>query len=373
MKQEPRIQYVDYVSDIPILDKCDFIVSVLTSWQFDVAVAYIHTHNLTNGVLIVESVPFANPVKYRITEEQVSIYEGLFEGIYFCKNRKQPYKIGNLIKFLLSRKTGAPVFLLRPLSNISLRLLSNVCIHNREIHYVALDEGLSSYVPLMDSLKTMYSNTFTVYKKWCFQKLLNATGSFFVKTKEDFGLFDIHRKKLIPNKSACEALEQLYYDRVTPQNDSEYCILIFKDYQVIPDEQAVQIIETILDGVGNSDVDIVIKKHPSDARSSFDETVSSRYPKVRIINSMISGEELVAMYKPCAVVGGYSTVVISSHFIFNVPVVSYSSFYVQNHSVSPMIERHISFFMDQLGDYVTFCSNISDISENLKKISQLNK
>lgn len=376
MTNMSKICHINFLSEIPNLNKYDFIVSILTSWQFDVALAYIQSHKLTNGILIVESVPFSNSIKYRLTEEQVSFYEIYFERIYFCRNRKQPYKIYNLIKSLFSKKTGKPIFFLRPLPNISLRLLSNISVPNKNIHHIVLDEGLSSYVPLIDSLKAIYSNTFTVYKKWFIQIILNTFGSFFSKTKEDFGLFHLQQWHLIPNIMACNALKCLYYDRTTLKNKGKNCILIFKDYIVTPDKQSTQIIEDILaeiieniiEGLKHSNVNIVIKKHPSDINCSFDESVLSKYPNTRIINSLISGEELVASYNPCVIVGGISNVVISSRFIFNIPVLSYSPLYLNKHIISQDTEKSIKYFIEQLKDYIFFCDDLKKINDEINNI-----
>ena len=85
------IHYMNHISEIPNLGSYDFVASALTSWQFDVMLAYIQSHQLTNGGLIVEAIPFIDVVKYRLSEDQVLKYEGLFNGVYFCQSRKQPY------------------------------------------------------------------------------------------------------------------------------------------------------------------------------------------------------------------------------------------------------------------------------------------
>ena len=57
------IHYINHISEIPNLGSYDFVASVLTSWQFDVMLAYMQSHQLTNGVLIVEAIPFIDVVK----------------------------------------------------------------------------------------------------------------------------------------------------------------------------------------------------------------------------------------------------------------------------------------------------------------------
>lgn len=359
------IHHINHISEIPNLGCYDFVTSILTSWQFDVAVAYIQSHHLNNGILIVESVPFADAVKYRLSEEQVLKYEGLFKGIYFCRNRKQPYQIVNLIKSLFSRKVKNPIFWLRPLPNISLRLLSNIINPQREMHYVALDEGLTSYMPYIETLKLMYPNKFVVYSKWFIQKTLNAASRLIIKDQEAFGLLHRHGKKLEPNKEACAALKRVYLERVHLDKEAKGGILFFKDYLVIPEEHAISIFDGILDGIANKEVNIIIKKHPSDTNRSFDEAIMSKHPSVRIINSMISGEELVATYQPNMIVGGFSTVILSSFFIYGIQTVSFSDVYLQKKIVSQLHEKQIKFFMNQLGTYIPFCQSIGNVCEKI--------
>lgn len=365
-----KVQHINLISEISNIDQCDFVASVLTSWQFDVAVAYIQSHHLNNGILIVEAVPFSDIVKYRLSEEQVLKYEGLFDGIYFCRSRKQPYQIGNLIRCLFSRKNKNPLLWLRPLPNISLRLLSNIIKPHREIHYVALDEGLTSYMSYMDTLEMMYSNKGVVYAKWLVQKTLNAISRLFIKEQEDFGLFYGNRPKLEPNKEACLALKRVYFDRT--HSEESRCILFFKDYLVIPEEQAIRIFEDILEGIKNYEMDIIIKKHPNDTKSSFDETILSKYPNVRIINAMISGEELVATYQPSVIVGGFSTVVLSSSFIYDIPTISFSGIYLKNQLVTPIHEKQIKFFTNQLSDYIPFCQSIGEACQKINECIPIN-
>lgn len=365
-----KIQYINHISEIPNLKDARFIANILTSWQFDVALAYIQSHNLTNGILIVEAVPFANPVKFRLTEEQVSLYSEFFDSIFFCKNRKHPYNVQNMIKFLFSRKTKKTLILLRPLPHISLRLLSNIIEPKRNVHYVALDEGLSSYATLFDSLKVMYSNTFIVIKKWFIQNVLNTIGALFIKTKEDFGLFYYKHLIFSPNIEACAALRELYYGRISPKYSNKKCIFIFKDYWIIPDEQAIFFVQGILDHLKCNDFDIIIKKHPSDTSQCFDDAILSKHPNVTIINSMQSGEELVAAYKPCVIVGGYSNVVFSSAYIFQIPVISHSLIYVSHHLTSSSIEYHIKYLAHQLNDHIFFCQDMTEVNNKLSEIIQ---
>ncbi len=366
------IHYINHISEIPSLGSYDFVASVLTSWQFDVMLAYIQSHQLTNGVLIVEAIPFIDVVKYRLSEEQVLKYEGLFNGVYFCQSREQPYKIGNLIKCLFSWRKVNLMLWLRPLPNISLRLLSNIINPQREMHYVALDEGLTSYMPYVDTLKLMYPNIIKVYSTWYIQKTLNLISRLFIKEQEDFGLFHRCGKNIEPNNEACVALKQVYLERVHSNKDGKGGILFFKDYLVIPEEQAIRIFDDILDGITNKKVNIIIKKHPSDTNSSFDEAIISKHPSVRIINSMISGEELVAAYQPTMIVGGFSTVVMSSSFIYDIPTISFSGIYLQNQKVAPVHEKQIRFFINQLGDYIPFCQGTDEVCQKINEYIPIN-
>lgn len=367
-----KIHHISQISEIPNLGCYDFVTSILTSWQFDVALAYIQSHHLNNGILIVEAVPFSDVVKFRLSEEQVLKYEGLFDGIYFCRNRKQPYRFGNLIKCLFSRKSKNPLLWLHPLPHISLRTLSNILTPEKEIHDVALDEGLAGYMPFADTLKMLYPNTGVAYAKWLVQKTFDAISRLYIKAYEDFGLFYGVRPKLEPNKEACAALRQVYMDRVLTEKSSKGSMLFFKDYSVIPEEQAIRIFEDILEGINGRDVEIIIKKHPSDTKSAFDEAILSKYPNARIINAMISGEELVATYQPSVIVGGFSTVVISSCFIYDIPTISFSGIYIENRLAAPILEKQIKFFMNQLGEYIPFCKSTREVCQKINEHKLLN-
>lgn len=362
-----HIQHINYVSEVTNISEYDFVASVLTSWQFDVLIAYIQSHHLANGVLIVEAVPFSDTIKFRLSEEQVLCYENLFAEIYFCRYRKQPYRVGNLLQSLFCCNKEKPVVWLRPLPNISLRQLSNLVVPGRPIHFVALDEGVSSYTPQIDSYKMMYPNKAVAYRKWLVQRILNRVGAIYIRTKEEFGLFRRQGNSLVPDKEACYALRQVYNARVSHHTDTKRCILLFKDYSIVPDEKEISIVNEILAGIQSDDVDIIIKKHPQDTQSSFDEIVAAKYPNARIINSMNSGEELVAEYNPQVIIGGFSTVLISSCVMFDIPVVSFAGIYTKNRMVPPMRERQINFFIDKLGDYIDFCQSASDVCENVKR------
>ena len=58
-----KIHHIDYISEITNLDRCDFIASVLTSWQVDVEVDYMLSHHLNNRILSIESVAISAVVK----------------------------------------------------------------------------------------------------------------------------------------------------------------------------------------------------------------------------------------------------------------------------------------------------------------------
>ena len=240
------------------------------------------------------------------------------------------------------------------------------------MHYVALDEGLTSYMPYIDTLKLMYPNIIKVYSTWYIQKTLNLISRLFIKEQEDFGLFHRCGKNIEPNNEACAALKQMYIERAHSNKEGQGGILFFKDYLVIPEEQAIRIFDDILDGIMNKKVNIIIKKHPSDTNSSFDEAIISKHPSVRIINSMISGEELVAAYQPAMIVGGFSTVVMSSSFIYDIPTISFSGIYLQNQKVAPVHEKQIRFFINQLGDYIPFCQGTDEVCQKINEYIPIN-
>lgn len=356
------IQYINHISEIQNIGDAEFIACVLTSWQFDVLLAYLQSHQLKNGILIVEPVPFSDTVKYRLTESQVSLYVEYFDRVFFCRTRTQAYDLPNLLKFLFSKKTMEPMLLLRPLPNISLRLLSVIANPKKKIYFVALDEGVSSYYSLYDSLFLIYGKRAIAAWKWLIQISLNMIGSLFVSKKEYFGLFEKKARALLPNREACTALKNLYESRAKESDKENHPILFFKDFNIIPDKLALPIIERILGILNKLDTQIVIKKHPSDSDTDFDVALK-KYPNVTVIQSLVSGEELVAEINPSLIIGGYSTVVFSSSLIFQIPAISYSPIYVRQDLLGKELKKNVIFFENQLKNYISFCDNYETIEQ----------
>ena len=238
--------------------------------------------------MVVEPVPFSDQPKYRLTESQVARYKHLFEKIFFCKTRKAPYDFCSLATFTFSRKNNHPITILRPLRNQSLRLLSNVTKIRRKIRYVSLDEGMSSYYSLFDSLKIIYKSPITTIRKWVEQNLFNMVGGTFIDEMEDYELFKKSTNGLIPNQSVCLALRNLYESRMSEEKSNKPSVILFKDYNVVPDSFSITVFRRVLSTLSSLDVNIIIKKHPSDVESLFDNTLLQEFPHTKIINSVVS-------------------------------------------------------------------------------------
>ena len=362
------IYSIDNISDIQGLDDVDFLACVLTSWQFDNLCAYLSQNKLGKGFLVVEPVPFSDQPKYRLTESQVARYKHLFEKIFFCKTRKAPYDFCSLATFTFSRKNNHPITILRPLRNQSLRLLSNVTKIRRKIRYVSLDEGMSSYYSLFDSLKIIYKSPITTIRKWVEQNLFNMVGGTFIDEMEDYELFKKSTNGLIPNQSVCLALRNLYESRMSEEKSNKPSVILFKDYNVVPDSFSITVFRRVLSTLSSLDVNIIIKKHPSDVESLFDNTLLQEFPHTKIINSVVSGEELMATFHPLFIIGGYSTVVFSSSLVFQTPAISYAPMYVHDDTISVSLRKNIQYFVKQLDNSITFCDNFETIEQQILSI-----
>lgn len=364
------LTYIDNISQISDYSKANFVASVLTSWQFDVLVAYLQRHKMDHGILVIEPIPFVEDVKFRLSDKNVLPYSNLFDEIYFCKRRTPPYQWRNLICFLFAKKKIQPLIFLRPLSNLSLRMISNIVRPWRAIRYVALDEGLSSYFSLYDSLRLMYKKKSQVITKWLIQSIFNLIGNIYVNREQSFGLFSQEKGTLVPNSCFCEAMRELYQGRVNHNQSCGTSVLLFKDYKVVPDENILPLWKSILILLDSMDVNIVIKKHPSDTDNSFDREMQQSCPKVKVINSIISGEELVAQYNPILIIGGYTTVVFSASLIYGIPAISFSSLYLKQNMVNGEMKANITHFADVLAKYIIFCEDEEYLKKYIIKIIQ---
>lgn len=362
------IYIINNISDIQGLDDVDFLACVLTSWQFDNLCAYLSQNRIGKGFLVVEPVPFSDQPKYRLTESQVGCYKHLFEKIFFCKTRKAPYDFCSLTTFAFSRKNNHPITILRPLRNQSLRLLSNVTKIKRKIRYISLDEGVSSYYSLFDSLKLIYKSPTKTIWKWVEQNLFNLVGGMFIDEMEDYGLFKKSSNGLIPNPSVCSALRDLYERRMADEKSNNLSVILFKDYNVVPDSYSIDVFRRILSTLSSFDVNIIIKKHPSDIESLFDNALLQDFPHVKIINSVVGGEELMAVYCPLLIIGGYSTVVFTSSLIFQTPAISYAPMYVHDDTISVSLRKNIQYFAKQLENSIAFCDNFETIEQQMLSI-----
>ncbi len=362
------IYSIGSISDIQGLNDVDFLACVLTSWQFDNLCAYLSQNRIGKGFLVVEPVPFSDQPKYRLIESQVIRYKHFFEKIFFCKTRKTPYDFCSLATFAFSRKNNHPIIILRPLRNQSLRLLSNVTKIKRKIRYVSLDEGMSSYYSLFDSLKLIYRSPIIAIWKWVEQNLFNLIGGMFVDDVEDYGLFKKKSNGLISNQSVCLALRNLYESRIPAEESNKPSVILFKDYNVVPDSFSITVFRRVLSTLSPFDVNIVIKKHPSDIESLFDNALLQDFPHINIINSVVSGEELMAVYRPLLIIGGYSTVVFTSSLIFQTPAISYAPMYVHDDTINVSLRKNIQYFVKQLENPITFCDNLETIEQQMLSI-----
>jgi hypothetical protein len=327
-----------------------FFAYIVTSWHLDNLIAYLLLSKLKGGVVIIRPQSnIKNDTRFRLTEDNFIDYEYLFDKVYFLNSVYIKIDIFALIIHFLSfpRKDS---YLIVPDTRLSIRALSSLLYLHLSFNYILIDEGLGSYLP--------YEN-FLFYGKSSYlkQKIKNILYLLFIKPiiKKscniicDFRFYNLEQDKLICNNAISMMLNKIYTNRgnnTSRIKQYEKNILIFKDFGVVDQNIDFDIYSHVLDYLQNTAYHIYIKRHPNDMDKLF-ENFLIKYSNVTLLYTKKSGEELVAIYSPNIIIGGYTTVLFSSVNIFNVHAISFMKIYLTFSNLNRTVRQNINFFISK--------------------------
>lgn len=357
-----------------------FIAFVITTWHFDNLMSYIIRNKLKGGILVVRPQSnITNNSKYRITKEYISSFNYEFASIIFIENLPKR-EILTTLKYLFSKKTGT-VMLIVPSMRPSITIISMVLFLKKNIIYISIDEGMSSYLSyknLMLSQSGKKNILLIILKNIIYKTFSSLFIRITCKSLIDHRLFihDAKKKILSVNPNVANLLEVIYRGR-THSYDKVKNIIVFKDFGFLSEENDISIYHSLLFELNKIGIKIYLKKHPNDVSDSFDLALSD-LKNIEIINKSLSGEDIITKYNPICIVGGYSTVLFSSSNIFKIKAISFMDIYLFLDNIKTVYKNNIDHFryLFRKNEYIKFTSDLtSTISEieNTISISQKNE
>jgi hypothetical protein len=362
-----HISAMNEVAAAADLTGINFVATIMTSWQLDNLIAYLRINQLSGGILIVTKAP---NVSYRLSESQVNIYKKCFEHIFFCENRAASYRYSSLCKSLF-RKSSKPLRIIRPHPIPSLRIISLFISPKRKLRYVEIDEGRNSWQASSRAMNLAWVKKGRLYKRAQLLKIaaIQLFSFLFIDEKEKATFLLKTKGKLLPNQPLCRALKAIYGERIEPV-ESVKTALIFKDYSIVSEEHTKLFFDVLLKSLISTDLKIVIKKHAQDINPDFDEYIKTSYRSIEIVRNTQSGEEMVAIYKPEMIVGGFSTVIFTSALIFHIKTLSYMLLYKglkKTHCEDKEIER----FYENFKNDIHFPESLNDLENEISHLYKL--
>jgi hypothetical protein len=327
-----------------------FFAYIVSSWHLDNLIAYLLLSKLKGGVVIIRPQSnIKNETRFRLTEDNFIGYEYLFDKVYFLNLAYIKIDIFAIIIHFLSfpRKNS---YLIVPDTRLSIRVLSSLLYLRLSFNYILIDEGLGSYLPYENFLS--YGNS-SYFK----QRIKNILYLLFIKsiikkscnTICDSRFYNLEKDKLICNNAISRMLNKIYMDKSNNTSrikQFEKNILIFKDFGIVDQNIDFDIYSRVLDYLQDTAYHIYIKRHPNDTDKCF-ENFLSRYSNVTLLCTRKSGEELVAIYSPNIIIGGYTTVLFSSANIFNVHAISFMKIYLAFNNLNRTVQQNINFFINK--------------------------
>ncbi|MDR1021814.1 MAG: alpha-2,8-polysialyltransferase family protein [Prevotellaceae bacterium] len=362
-----HISIMNEVADFADLASINFVAIIMTSWHLDNLIAYLRINQLFEGILIVSKLP---SVDYRLYENQVNIYKKHFKHIFFCENHTASYNYRNLCKSLF-RKSNKSFRIIRPHPTPSLRVISLFISPKRKLTYVETDEGRFSWMASSQALNLAWGKKSWLHKRIRLLQIaiIQLFSSILIDEKEKETFLLKTKDKLLPNQPICCALKEIYSERVEPVENAK-TVLIFKDNLIVSEENTKQIFDVLLKSLINNNLKIIIKKHPGDINSDFDDYIKANYQHVEIIRNIQSGEEMVAMYKPEMIVGGSSTVIFSSALIFHVKTLSYMLLYKGLEKID-CEDKEIERFYENFKEIIHFPASLNDLEYAINHLYKL--
>jgi hypothetical protein len=255
---------------------------------------------------------------------------------------------------------------------LSIRILSLLLHLKVTFRYIILDEGIGCYLPY--EMFFMYGDNNQLWKK-INNSIYNLIVEPIIKQKicidvSDFRLFESDKNnKLKCNAAIADTLRCIYLNRRNNENKfEEKCIFVFKDFGVVASEEDISIYTKVFNFFVDLQYTVYVKKHPNDSDRRFDHLLDN-YNNVKLITSIESGEELVAVYSPKFLLGGYTTVLFSAANIFNLHTISFMRMYLEFEKLNPIIRNNIMFFHDKFdtNKYLFFPAGYDELSQLLIK------
>ncbi len=342
-----------------------FYALIITSWHLDNLIAYIRRNNLAPGSLFVlpqfkkDGIPV-----YRLTQAQIKEYKNsFFTEVIFNSDPVLPFNIKNLLSYLFIKKRNS-ITVISP-GGVNYRLISIICKFRYSHKCVIIDEGIGAYLPQKDFEKIKTKSDSSRFKITNYLSAIKQNLSkLFINQIIDEKIFQNHGQ-LVPRTEVCDSLKTLYISSVSEKN-TEKCIMLFKDFEVIEFEEIKILYKELLDMLSMTKLKIYVKKHPNDKDKNFDLLIA-RYSNAELINDLSSGEFLIAKYKPMCIIGGVSTVLFSAAAIFKTPTYSFMLLYKNYKGISKDRLRIIDWYYLKFNDSLKSFIFMLDL-ESLKYI-----
>jgi hypothetical protein len=349
-----------------------FISFIITSWHFDNLIAFLLSNNLKNGIVFVRPQSnIKNQTKYRLSKENFIGYEYLFETVYFLHNPHIKLKFLSALRYFYCSFHNS-IYLIVPSTRVSVRIISSLLYLKLSLNNVIIDEGLGCYLPYNNFIS--YGNTGRIKRiinSFIYSILKKIIVDRYCNSIHDFCFFYSNSEnKLLCNNIVSSALKSIYIKRyhemcLNHTND-ENTILILKDFNIVNADIDLIIYSNLFEYLTNKNCRIYIKKHPNDINLKFDSFVEG-YSNVKLIDSGKSAEELIPIYTPKLLIGGYTTALFSSANIFEIKSISFMMIYLNYAGVNEIIKENISFFKRKFeyNDYLTFPSSYNELFQML--------
>ncbi|MCF8360352.1 MAG: alpha-2,8-polysialyltransferase family protein [Prolixibacteraceae bacterium] len=353
----------------------DFFSLIVSEWHLDNLNIFLQQENLTRGVIIITPQSNVNNnTRFRLNKSNFTNRDYSNCEIFVLNEPVSQLNLENyLLRFFRKMHSDNHLFCISP-TDVNLKFLSSIPIKYSNINYIIIDEGTGNYrTPFQFRLNTQFKikNKIQLY-------LVTYIKSFFMEfikrntirwtrinvTKKLFFLKTVNG--LIPNPQISKCLYKYYIDNKV-LNINEPNIILFKDLNAWEDSTLIPFYKELLEYLVSLDINIFIKRHPNDTKDWFEQLITP-YEKVKIIDYNRSGEQLIADYKPKCIIGGLSTVIFTSPFIYNINTYSFMLKYKLLERAPLKMKKSIDFYYDQFKNsepHLTFIENFNQIKVSI--------
>jgi len=373
------MQFYDKQNIVNVLEdfeygKAEFIAFIFSSWHLDMFYSWIIQNRLSNGaIFVLPQSDVKNKSRYRLNADNFVLDMGYNTHVYFISELKVHLNFRGIVRLNFFNQRGKPFHIFNP-GGINYQVLSNLKIKRREIHYVQLDEGTSTYFP--EGKKGLLLHDF---KKPSFQKQIKGTlgrylkkilaGAYSVCSPVHFTRYFLFRKKrnaLIANAEPAVNLSN-YYQRLYSgiQSFNNNSILLLKDFdeEIVPFRNIIDMYSKLLEQLKVTGLKVYLKKHPNDQINKFDELLK-KYKFVEQLNSGFSAEAIIPSMKPLLVIGGISTSLFTIPCIYQIRTICFMNKYLKYPELNPLYKERIKMMN-------TLFSNVSPHLELIREWDQI--